>query len=125
MTPLEVVLDRLRNPKKTRNGFSACCPAHNDSSPSLHIAEGADRRVLLKCFAGCDYREIMLAIGLDEAAGFVREKSKRYGPSRAALLTEVAIVRYYEAMVMSCANVTAEDTTRYELALNRLGRVYD
>ena len=31
----------------------ACCPAHQDSSPSLSIGMGKDGRVLVHCHAGC------------------------------------------------------------------------
>jgi DNA-binding transcriptional ArsR family regulator len=31
----------------------ACCPAHNDSEPSLHLSETPDGTLLWHCFAGC------------------------------------------------------------------------
>jgi len=114
MTPLEMVIDRLQKPRKSARGFMACCPAHNDKSPSLSIAEGTDGRVLLNCYAGCSYESIMAAIGLSPADGFVGTSSIRK-PSRAALLTEVFIVRIFEA------DPKEEDRARYELALNRIG----
>jgi hypothetical protein len=39
------------------------CPAHQDKSPSLTIAEG-DRGLLLKCWAGCTLEKITGALGL-------------------------------------------------------------
>ncbi len=43
----------------------ARCPAHEDRLPSLSLAEGADGRALLHCFAGCDTgAEILPALGL-------------------------------------------------------------
>jgi hypothetical protein len=44
--------------RPTNNGFLTLCPAHSDSKPSLSISEGNNRRVLLHCFAQCDYRAI-------------------------------------------------------------------
>lgn len=41
---------------------SACCPAHDDHSPSLSISTGDDGRLLLHCFAGCDFRDIRAAL---------------------------------------------------------------
>ena len=32
--------------------FSACCPAHNDRTPSFRVTE-VDGKILVKCFAGC------------------------------------------------------------------------
>lgn len=118
MTPLETVLDRLNKVRKQGAGFTACCPAHDDRSPSLAVSEGSDGRVLLKCWAGCRYSQIMAAIGLDDAAGFVRTGSQRQRPSisREALLDEVNIVRIFEAIGGSDT-----DRQRYEEAKRRLG----
>ena len=40
MTPLDRLLAKLPNTKKTTKGWSARCPAHEDKSPSLSISEG-------------------------------------------------------------------------------------
>lgn len=55
-------LDRVRMAGKHQ--WAACCPSHNDKSPSLTITEKDDGRILLHCFAGCDSYEILGAIGL-------------------------------------------------------------
>jgi len=39
----------------------ACCPAHDDSSPSLQLTQEGDR-LLVRCFAGCSFLEIKRAI---------------------------------------------------------------
>jgi DNA-binding transcriptional ArsR family regulator len=44
--------------RPTNNGFLTLCPAHSDSQPSLSISEGNNGRVLLHCFAQCDYHAI-------------------------------------------------------------------
>ena len=56
-------LDRVR--KMGADRWIACCPAHNDKSPSLAIRELSDGAVLLHCFAGCSAHEIVSAVGLD------------------------------------------------------------
>lgn len=61
------ILDRLDGVRRTRRGWSACCPAHSDRWPSLSIAEGAGGRLLLHCFAGCTYDEITRALGMERA----------------------------------------------------------
>lgn len=38
-----------------------CCPAHDDRTPSLSVRVG-DTRILFKCFAGCDTRDVLRAI---------------------------------------------------------------
>lgn len=40
----------------------AACPAHDDRSPSLSLADGASGRLLLKCHAGCGYEAIIAAL---------------------------------------------------------------
>lgn len=68
MTPADQVLSALDRVKQ--NGSSkwvACCPAHEDRSPSLSITEVDGGKVLLHCFAGCDTRDVVLAMGLQMA----------------------------------------------------------
>ena len=64
-SPLEKVLARLEGVKRVGRGWVARCPAHPDRNPSLSVGVGADGRVLLKCFAGCDLHAILDAIGLE------------------------------------------------------------
>jgi len=56
---LAEVLVRLEIVRPCAGGWIGRCPAHQDRNPSLSIREGDGRKVLLKCFAGCDYRTII------------------------------------------------------------------
>jgi hypothetical protein len=38
------------------------CPAHPDGSPLLSWRRQPDGRVLIHCFAGCSFREIVEAV---------------------------------------------------------------
>ncbi len=52
--------------------WMARCPAHDDSSPSLSISAGKDSKVLVRCHAGCNQREVIAALadrGLWDATG--------------------------------------------------------
>ena len=35
----------------------ACCPVHDDRKPSLSIRDG-ERRLIVNCFAGCDWQDV-------------------------------------------------------------------
>ncbi|MBS1873871.1 MAG: hypothetical protein JSU00_11695 [Acidobacteria bacterium] len=75
MTASEIA--RVLSAKRSGDGWMACCPAHEDRTPSLHISEGIDGKVLVKCFAGCGQRAVLDAlrgIGLD--CGDRRETSE-------------------------------------------------
>ncbi len=62
---IEDILPRLEKVKKTGpNSWLACCPAHEDRSPSMTIAEGSEGRVVVRCFAECSIEEIVGAVGL-------------------------------------------------------------
>ena len=50
--------------RRCGNGYIDVCPAHEDRTPSLSISEGEDRKILLHCFAGCSFEEIISAAGL-------------------------------------------------------------
>ena len=55
-------LDKLR--QTGTGGWIACCPAHDDSDPSLAIHE-VDDRLLIHCFSGCSVYEIISAVGME------------------------------------------------------------
>jgi CHC2 zinc finger len=62
---IDDILSRLEKVKQY-NGrqWVACCPAHDDKTPSLAIKIGDENRVLMKCWAGCAIDEIVAAMDL-------------------------------------------------------------
>ena len=60
---IDDLLPLLGAVRRTSRGFTARCPAHDDTNPSLSICDG-DRAVLVKCWAGCALSAITQAIGL-------------------------------------------------------------
>ena len=51
--------------------FNCRCPAHDDRSPSLSVAVGADGRVLMTCQAGCAFEDVVAKLGLETSDLFV------------------------------------------------------
>ncbi|MFU8789517.1 MAG: CHC2 zinc finger domain-containing protein [Methylobacter sp.] len=63
---LNNLLSKLDKVKANGNGkWLACCPAHNDKSPSLAIKETEDGKILIHCFSGCSSAEVIGALGLE------------------------------------------------------------
>ena len=64
---LDKVLSLLGRVKRSRKGWVARCPAHEDRHPSLSVGVGEDGRVLLHCYAGCEVEAVVAALGLQMA----------------------------------------------------------
>ena len=73
--------------RRTGKGkWVALCPAHGDHTPSLHIAEGRKRPIVLRCMSqGCSTKAILEAIGLsweavmgDSRVSFNPAESRRW-----------------------------------------------
>jgi hypothetical protein len=48
--------------RKSRGGWMARCPAHDDCEPSLSIHHGADGKMLVCCHAGCEQGRVIAAL---------------------------------------------------------------
>ena len=48
--------------RRAGRGWTACCPAHEDRSPSFSIADAGEGRPLVYCHAGCDQRSVIAAL---------------------------------------------------------------
>ena len=58
--------------RKAGGGWMARCPAHDDREPSLSIRDADNGKVLVRCHAGCDQRDVIAALrsrGAWETAG--------------------------------------------------------
>lgn len=65
MAVIEQIVERLQHVRNNAKGrYMACCPSHEDRSPSLQITEQPNGRVLIHCFAGCGGADVMEAIGM-------------------------------------------------------------
>ena len=62
---IENLLSRLEKVRPTARGeWVACCPAHDDRTPSLAVKDAGDGRILVHCFAGCEVTTVLAVVGL-------------------------------------------------------------
>lgn len=64
-------------PQRYGKGYRTCCPAHNDTNPSLSVSEGYDGRVLLYCFADCSIQDICDALDIKPRDLFAQPSRRR------------------------------------------------
>lgn len=84
--PVLLILDALRGadcaPERNGSGWIAQCPSHDDRRPSLSIGTGEDGRALLHCYAGCETRAVLGALGLQERNLFPASRNGSPGTPR-------------------------------------------
>lgn len=118
---LNNVLSRLDKVKsKGQNKWISCCPAHDDKSPSLAISETSDGTVLLRCWAGCNVRDIVAAIGIELRDLFPGNKTPRRGPSKQAVEHE-RMVYLVGKSLLERGELEGNDLERFNLSKFRLG----
>jgi putative DNA primase/helicase len=62
-------LARALGGRKAGSGWVARCPAHDDRTPSLSLADGHDGCLLVKCWAGCSAHDVLSALRRCELIG--------------------------------------------------------
>lgn len=63
--PIDLILPLLTKVRPRQPGqWSACCPAHEDRSPSLSVRQTPDGSILVHCFGGCGPEAVVAALGL-------------------------------------------------------------
>lgn len=126
------LLARLTKVRPTGRGrWSACCPAHEDRSPSLTITEKDDGLVLIRCFAECPADAIVGAVGLELSDLFPPRPVEHARPMRRPFNSnDVLRAAAFEALVASVAasnvaqgkTLTQVDRERLVTAAARLQR---
>jgi len=131
---IELLLSRLQKARPAGNkSFTACCPSHEDKSPSLSITE-RNGRVLVHCHAGCSPNEIITAAGLTWEDMFEDEWDVSYqrAVSMKKTLEPVNPLRVDENVLLivrekikNGETLTAEDEARATLAYERVKEAYN
>src|SRR5215211_3889184 len=87
MMPVDLVLERAKNARKTGSGWLVSCPlpdhgqGRGDRNPSVSVSEGSDNRALINCQGGCETEDVVAAWGLTMADLFERRNGHRGGGS--------------------------------------------
>lgn len=118
------ILDRLEKVRQVKpDAWTACCPAHDDSSPSLAIADKGDR-VLIHCYGGCTFDEIAAALGMETREFFLDSKAPKSvvpGVSMRSLNAALA-VELITAYVIACDRSKGKPISHADLARERIAR---
>ncbi|WP_458369091.1 virulence-associated protein E [Pseudomonas mandelii] len=123
MMPADKLLSRLDKVREVKPGkWTACCPAHDDKTPSMNITEVEDGKLLVKCWAGCSVAVIMASVELELRDLFPDSDSqpRRPGPSRAAIELERLVCAIARSLIDQGTELTEVDQRRFKLARERL-----
>jgi len=70
---IDEIISRLDRVRKSGKGYTALCPVHDDSSPSMTVTE-KDGKVLCHCFScGANGYDVIKALGLPASVLFEQE----------------------------------------------------
>lgn len=72
--PVVRLLDKLDGIRRSGAGWMARCPAHDDQTASLAVANGDDGRCLAHCHAGCSLEAVLAAVQLAPADLFAQPR---------------------------------------------------
>ena len=134
----EALLPRLDRVTRTGDGrWVARCPGHDDNGPSLSIRDVGDGRTLIYCFAGCETRDVLAAIGATWTDLYPPRKStdppqrRRREPLTTAsdalkcIAFEVVLVGIAAADMARGEKLTESDRQRLLVAAGRIARAKD
>ena len=107
--------------------WQACCPAHDDKSPSMSVKEGNDGRILVHCFGGCTTDQITGALGLDMTDLFAEKRTGVKRPNRTprkklekALMHELFVLHIAINSRHERLEIHPDDKDREQLAVKRI-----
>lgn len=138
MSNINILLNALTEFKQKGKGkYVALCPVHNEKTPSLHIKELPDDRIIMHCFGcGANGVDICKALGMDLDILFPEklEHGKEYKRERKPFnANEILAALAHEAILLSIAankiakgeRINPVDADRIGLAANRIMSAVD
>lgn len=102
MLDISKILERLDKVRKSGKHYMACCPVHQDNSPSMSITE-KDDVILIHCHAcGANGVDVVSALGLNSDVlfdkPFERDSDKNWLLNKKSDWDETVIVVSYETL---------------------------
>lgn len=102
MLDLERILGSLEKVRRQGKNYTACCPVHDDNSPSMSIRE-VDDKILIYCHAcGAKGPEVVQAIGLKPDVlfdkPFEREEDKHWLLNKKADWDDTMLMMAHETL---------------------------
>lgn len=130
-SPIDLVLSKLEAHKLKRTGsgaWIACCPHHEDRTPSLSIREGDDGRVLMHCHGGCSIEQVVGSMGLELLDLFPQDNKYSRGSKRTTTYRQALELIKGDALLVFVAaknlagghQLTPEDLERLQGAAIRI-----
>ncbi|MHB8368811.1 MAG: toprim domain-containing protein [Leptospirales bacterium] len=92
----EDILSRLQGVRKSGQGWTARCPAHEDRNQSLSLRITETGRLLAHCFAGCSFDEIREALGLTGERFSPSHRTIEEGPTPEQVEAQAKAVRIWK-----------------------------
>ena len=115
---IDEIVSRLEKAKRTgRGNWLACCPAHDDKNPSLTLHEAEDGRILVQCFAGCGFEEIVGAVGLGWDPWFPPKQAEDFKPAIRRPFPAGDVLEALSAEAMIVATAACNIGNGFELTL--------
>lgn len=109
MDHVNAIGNALGGKPKPGGGWMCCCPAHDDTNPSLSVDMGENGNLVVKCWAGCSQQEVIGALRgrglwpdrqlsvIDNQAPKPKRRSKETGQPPGADRQATDAVRRWEA----------------------------
>lgn len=132
MSNINILLNALTDFKQKGKGkYVALCPVHNEKTPSLHIKELSDDRIIMHCFGcGANGVEICQSLNIDldvlfpekmPLEGYRRER-RPFNASEilSSLLHEATVLSIAASQIVHGKPLNKSDSERIELARKRI-----
>src|SRR5436190_692513 len=69
------IISQAKGVKNKKNGYTFCCPSHDDRNPSAYLNIGT-QRIFLGCRAGCAEEQIGAGFGVVESDLYFAPRNK-------------------------------------------------